>query len=63
MYIVNITPSVVTRGLLLLENHFLSTIDAIHVACAMEWDSDLFVSSDHRQINVAQDVGLKVNLI
>jgi hypothetical protein len=33
-------------------------MDALHVACAIEWKADLFVTSDKRQLVAAQNAGL-----
>ena len=32
--------------------------DALHVACALEWGAELFVSSDKRQVRAATRSGL-----
>ena len=61
--ILNITPPVINKSIELLENNILRTMDALHIACAIEWQPDLFVSSDQRQIEVAQKSGLSINFI
>ena len=61
--IVHLTPEVIQSGIGLLEAHPLRTLDALHVACAMAWEADLFVSSDHRQIAAAKNAGLKTKQI
>jgi predicted nucleic acid-binding protein len=33
-------------------------MDALHVACALEWKADLFVTSDRRQLDAAIKSGL-----
>ena len=48
--ILQITPSVISHSVKLLENNVLRAMDALHVACAMEWKADLFVTSDRRQL-------------
>jgi predicted nucleic acid-binding protein len=35
-------------------------MDALHVACALDWQADLFVSSDRRQLAAAAKSGLRV---
>jgi predicted nucleic acid-binding protein len=35
-------------------------MDALHIGCALEWEAELFVSSDKRQILAAKKAGLKV---
>ena len=61
--IINLTPSVLERTTVLLESNVLRSLDAIHIACALEWDAELFVSSDERQVDAAINSGLKVQLI
>ena len=61
--LLNITPAVVYQSILLLENNKLRTLDALHLACAIEWQPDLFVSSDKRQIKAAQKSGLPITFI
>lgn len=56
--IINLTPSVVSVCTALLEAGPLRAMDALHVACALEWGADLFVSSDKRQITAAKRAGL-----
>lgn len=57
--ILQITPSVISYSVKLLENNVLRAMDALHVACAFEWEADLFVSSDRRQLNAARYAGLR----
>jgi predicted nucleic acid-binding protein len=56
--ILQITPSVVSQSLKLLENNKLRAMDALHVACALEWQADLFVTSDRKQLTAAINSGL-----
>jgi len=56
--ILQITPSVISNSLKLLEKNALRAMDALHVACALEWKADLFVTSDRRQLIAAQNAGL-----
>ena len=56
--ILNLTPDVIQASIDVLEGNPLRTLDALHVACAVAWDADLFVSADHRQIAAAKSVGL-----
>lgn len=56
--ILQITPSVIANSLKLLESNVLRAMDALHVACALEWKADLFVTSDRRQLIAAQNAGL-----
>ena len=61
--VLHITPSVVARSVKLLENNSLRAMDALHVACALEWGADLFITSDRRQFMAAKNSGLQVEYI
>lgn len=61
--ILQITPSVVSRSVKLLEGNVLRTLDSLHVACALEWKADLFVTSDRRQFLAAKRAGLHTEYI
>ncbi len=56
----NITPAVIGQTIHILETNTLRTSDAIHIGCALEWEAEVFVSSDLRQISAAKKTGLKV---
>lgn len=60
---IQLTPAVVARAILILETNSLRAIDALHVACALEWGAELFVSSDKRQLKAARKSGLAVKPI
>lgn len=55
-----VTPDVVTQTMRCLENNALRAMDALHLGCALIVEPDLFVSSDHRQLEAAGREGLKV---
>jgi predicted nucleic acid-binding protein len=61
--IINLTPNVLKKTTELLEENILRSLDAIHIACALEWQSELFVSSDERQVTAAIESGLQVEFI
>ena len=61
--ILQITPSVVLQSIKLLEANALRAMDALHIACAFEWQADLFVTSDKRQFEVAVNTGISSELI
>lgn len=61
--IINITPAVLNKAIILLENHDLRTMDALHIACAIEWRPDLFVSSDKKQTEAAKASGLAIRFV
>ena len=58
--ILNITPSVVQKSINLLELNILRAMDSLHIASAIEWKADLFVSADNRQLEAAENYGLKI---
>ena len=53
----------IKKAVILLEKNVLRTLDAIHIACAYEWDADMFLTSDKRQIKAAKKELKKVKLI
>jgi len=61
--ILQITPSVIARSVKLLENAVLRTLDALHIASALEWRADLFITSDKRQFVAAKNSGLDARYI
>ena len=61
--VLHLTPAVVTRSVGLLETNMLRAMDSLHVACALEWGADLFLSSDRRQFAAAERAGLRTRFI
>lgn len=61
--IVNLTPRVIALAISLLETSPLRAMDALHVACALEWGAELFVSSDQRQLAAAEKAGLNTKRV
>lgn len=61
--IINLIPRIVGKTIFLLETEDLKTLDAIHVASALEWKAELFVSADVRQSKAAQNAGLKTEVV
>jgi uncharacterized protein len=61
--IILLTDEVIKKAVTLLEKNVLRTLDAIHIACAYEWDADMFLTSDKRQIKAAKKELKKVKLI
>jgi hypothetical protein len=58
--ICQLTSDILVSVVSLLESHPLRAMDALHVACALVVEPDIFVSADHRQLAAAQKVGLKI---
>jgi predicted nucleic acid-binding protein len=61
--VLQITPSVVSRSVKLLEKNTLRAMDSLHLACALEWRADLFITSDRKQFIAAKNSGLCVEYI
>ena len=60
VYICQITSPIVASVISLLESHPLRAMDALHVACALAVEPDVFVAADHRQLSAARKSGLKI---
>lgn len=56
--IVNLTPLVLSTCTAVLEANSVRVMDALHVACAVRWEAELFVSSDKRQLAAARKTAL-----
>ena len=61
--IINLTPSVISTCTVILERSLVRAMDALHVACAIQWDAELFVSGDRRQISAARKAGLRARFV
>ena len=55
-----ITPQVLSKAIDLMEKYPLRTLDALHLACALEIKTDMFVTSDQKQLSAARKLKLKV---
>ena len=56
--VLQITPAVISHSVKLLEGNVLRAMDAMHIACALEWQAELFVTADRRQYKAAKNAGL-----
>jgi len=56
--ILQVTSAVISHSVKILETNALRAMDALHVACALEWKADLFVTADKRQLTAAENMGL-----
>jgi predicted nucleic acid-binding protein len=63
MGVLNLTVQVVQSAIGLLERFPLRSLDALHVACALEWPADLFVTADRRQLAAAAASGLRTRKV
>lgn len=61
--IVNLAPAVVADAIRVLETNPVRAMDALHVACALRWNADLFVSSDVWQLSAAQNAELRTQKV
>jgi len=61
--VIELTPDVISRAVFLLETNDLRAMDALHVACALEWGAERFVSADERQIRAASRSGLRTTFV
>lgn len=61
--IISLTPSVIGSAIMVLEASPVRAMDALHVACALEWGAELFASSDKQQLSAAKRAGLKTQQI
>ena len=60
--IVYLTPPVIADCIRILESSPVRAMDALHVACALHWGAELFISADGRQITAAKKAGLRTRL-
>jgi predicted nucleic acid-binding protein len=61
--IINLTASVIGSAIRILETSPVRAMDALHIACALEWGAELFASSDDRQLRAAKRAGLETRRI
>ena len=59
----DVTPLLVEETLTLLEAHTLRGMGAIHVAAAIAWNAEVFLSSDVQQCAAARAAGLHVVVV
>jgi predicted nucleic acid-binding protein len=58
--LIPIDTTVVRNSITVVETSPLKALDSLHIACAMQWKPDYFISSDVQQITSAKKMGLKV---
>jgi predicted nucleic acid-binding protein len=61
--IINLTSDIIGSSIEVLEAAPVRTIDALHIACALTWQADLFTTSDRGQHAAAKVMGLKSQLV
>lgn len=60
---IDLTNDVILRSIQCLEKGALRSLDAFHIASALEYKPGLFVTGDVHQKNIAAKMGLKVEFI
>jgi predicted nucleic acid-binding protein len=61
--IINFAVPVVGSAIGVLEESPVRAMDALHIACALEWGAQLFVSSDKQQLSAARAAGIKTRAV
>lgn len=61
--IINLIPQVISTCTKILEASPVRAADALQLACALGWETELFVSADRRQISAAKKAGLRTKLV
>lgn len=57
--IIHLTPPVIGSAIMIIEAGPVRAMDALHVACAVEWQAEVFVSADKQQLSAAKRAGLR----
>ena len=61
--VIDITNEVVIRSIHCLEKGALRSLDALHIAAAVEYKCGMFITGDRRQKNIANVIGLNFELV
>lgn len=61
--IVDLTPAVIKEAVVMLETSILRGADALHIAAAVAWDAEWFISADRRQLAAARKAGLRTKAV
>lgn len=61
--LVDLTPAVIAETVALLEATPLRAADAMHVAAAVVWKAEWFISADRRQLSAARKAGLHTTAV
>ena len=61
--VIDITNEVIIRSIHCLEKGALRSLDALHIASAIEYKCGLFVTGDQRQHAIAASMGLKMESV
>jgi predicted nucleic acid-binding protein len=63
LVIIDLTDDVISRSLQCLEKGAVRSLDALHIAAAVDYKCGLFFSGDVRQKKIAGQMGLKVEIV
>ncbi len=61
--IINLTSPVIATCVAILEANPIRAMDALHIACALQWEAELFVSADELQVAAAEKAGLHARFV
>ncbi len=61
--IIQVSPEIINNAIYALEINIVRTLDALHLASAIHWRADLFVSSDKQQLEAAKNLNLITKLV
>jgi len=61
--IVDLTPAVIKEAVVMLETSILRAADALHIAAAVAWDAEWFISADRHQLAAARKAGLRTKAV
>ncbi|MFC1498623.1 type II toxin-antitoxin system VapC family toxin [Verrucomicrobiota bacterium] len=61
--IINLTVPVIGSVITVLETSPIRAMDALHIACALEWGAQIFVSSDKKQLTAAKRAGMTTHKV
>lgn len=61
--VIDCTNEVIGTSIRCLEKGALRSLDALHIASAMEYQCDVFATGDARQKKIAVTMGLKVEMV
>jgi uncharacterized protein len=61
--VLQLTPAVISHSVKIMETNVLRAMDALHIACALQWQADLFITADKRQLMAAKNSGLRSEYI
>ena len=61
--IIHLTHPIVSASITILEESPVRAMDALHIACALEWEAEIFVTADKKQLSAAKRAGLKAQYV